>query len=67
MSAEEEKAWITIFGVKVFLVIASNVGLYALANYEKIIGSVFTILSTCYLIWRWRTEYLKNKKNENIS
>ena len=46
-----------------FLIISGlNAVNFLTHNYDKISGSILTTLSIVYLIWKWRTEYIKAKK-----
>lgn len=47
-----------------------NLGLLCLScfttsMYNVIMGNILVTLSIIYLVWRWRRDYRKNKKEEN--
>lgn len=44
------------------LLLIGNATVYILSHYDQILGSILTVLSICYLSWKWYTEYKKNKK-----
>jgi hypothetical protein len=48
-------------GIIFLKVSAHNIGIYLIANYDKILGAIFTCISILYISWKWWNEY-KNKK-----
>jgi hypothetical protein len=36
---------------------------YVIHNYNAIMGNIFITLSIAFLLWKWRSEYLKDKKS----
>jgi hypothetical protein len=46
-----------------FKVSLHNIGIYVVANYDKILGAIFTLISILYISWKWWNEY-KNKKKK---
>jgi hypothetical protein len=42
--------------------IIANLLCWVLANVEKISSLILSVLSIAYLLWRWRKEYLRDKK-----
>ncbi len=37
---------------------------YVISHYNVIAGNLFLTLSILYLLWRWRRDYRKNKREE---
>lgn len=42
--------------------IIANLACWILANVEKISSLILSILSIAYLVWRWRKEYVRDKR-----
>jgi len=57
--SDEEKTGFTFLVLKWTLL---NAGAYFLANYDKVLGAIFTCLSIVYVCFRLWNEYLKPKK-----
>lgn len=62
MKNEMSHQQIEDIGMQFLLMVSLNIVNFLTHNYDKISGSILTTLSILYLIWKWRTEYVKSKK-----
>lgn len=44
-----------------YLLLGLNLGNFILHNYDKLLGSMLTLISIGYMIWKWRNEYKRSK------